>query len=127
MALALGLLLAAPLLVRAWPWPIPIVLAHLYAAPFLSFGLGSLYAARQHGWAEVRIVVYGTLVFTFAVLVASLNHRDLFDFGQPATWLWFGGFGLASLCLALFGALPALRSAPPASWRTAALSEQPQV
>lgn len=110
--LSLSLLLAAPVMVRIWPWTIPLALAHIYFAPFLSFGLGSLYAARQHGWIEVRIVVYGTLAFTLGVLIASFHHRALFHFSAPAAWLWFGGFGLASLALALFGTIPALRNAP---------------
>lgn len=113
-ALALSLLLAAPFMVRVWPWPIPLTLAHLYAAPFFSFGLGSLYAARQRDWPAVRIVVYGTLVFALSVLVASSVHRALFQFDRPVVWLWFGSFGLASLILSLYGSLPALRAAPPA-------------
>ncbi len=110
-ALALSLLFAAPLLVRAWPWPIPLTLAHLYAAPFLSFGLGSLHAACQRDWPAVRIVIYGTLVFALGVLVASLIHHALFRFDRPVVWLWFGSFGLASLILGLYGTLPALRVA----------------
>jgi hypothetical protein len=112
-SLALGLLFAAPLFVRTWPWPIPLTLAHLYAAPFLSFGLGSLYAARQRDWAAVRIVVHGTLVFALGVLVVSILHRALFSFDRPAAWLWFGGFGLASLILGLYASLPALRGNRP--------------
>jgi hypothetical protein len=107
--LALSLLLAPSALASAWPWSITPILAHIYGAPFLSYGLGSLHAARQRRWAEVRIAVYATLIFTLGVLVASLLHRALFDFGGPAAWLWFGGFGLATLGLALFGLVPRLR------------------
>ena len=108
--LALGLLLAPTAMASAWPWSITPILAHIYGAPFLSYGLGSLYASRQRRWAEVRIPVYATLVFALGVLVASLLHRALFDFRSPAAWLWFGGFGLATLGLALFGLVPRLRA-----------------
>jgi hypothetical protein len=108
--LALSLLLAPSALAGVWPWTITPILAHIYGAPFLSYGLGSLYAARQQCWGEVRIVVYATLVFTLGVLLASLLHSALFDFGGPAAWIWFGGFGLATLMLARFGLISRLRS-----------------
>jgi hypothetical protein len=109
--LALSLLLAPSALASVWPWAITPILAHIYGAPFLSYGLGSLYAARQRRWGEARIAIYATLVFTLGVLIASVLHRALFDFGGPAAWLWFGGFGLATLALALFGLAPRLRAA----------------
>jgi hypothetical protein len=104
--LALCLLLAPTAMASAWPWTITPILAHIYGAPFLAYGLGSLYASRQRRWAEVRIPVYATLVFALGVLAASLLHRALFDFRSLAAWLWFGGFGLAALGLALFGLVP---------------------
>jgi hypothetical protein len=108
--LALSLLLAPTILASVWPWAITPILAHIYGAPFLSYGLGSLYAARQRRWAEVRIAIYATLVFTLGVLIASLLHSALFDFGGPAAWLGFGGFGLATLSLVLLGFVPQLRA-----------------
>jgi hypothetical protein len=101
--LALSLLLAPAALASVWPWAITPILAHIYGAPFLSYGLGSLYAARQQRWAEARIVVYATLVFALGVLLASLLHSTLFDFGGPAAWIWFGGFGITTFALALLG------------------------
>jgi hypothetical protein len=108
--LAVCLLLAPAAMAGIWPWAITPVLAHIYGAPFLSYGLGSLYAARRQRWAEARIAVYATLVFTLGVLIASLIHAQLFSFGGPAAWLWFGGFGLATLMLALVGLVPQLRT-----------------
>jgi hypothetical protein len=108
--LALSLLIAPSWMVTLWPWKITPILAHIYSAPFLSYGLGSLYAVSQETWREVRIVIYATLVFTVGVLLASLHHANLFDFGIFSTWLWFGGFTISSLALALFGTTPALRS-----------------
>lgn len=108
--LAAALFIAPGALASRWPWPITPLLAQVYSAPFLSYGLGSLLAARRRDWAEVRIVVYATLVFTLGVLIASLLHRALFDAGAPATWLWFGGFALASAALAAFAVAPQLRT-----------------
>jgi hypothetical protein len=108
--LALSLLIAPSWMVSLWPWKITPILAHIYSAPFLSYGLGSLYAVSQHTWREVRIVIYATLVFTVGVLLASLHHANLFNFGVFSTWLWFGGFTISSLALVLFGTTPALRS-----------------
>lgn len=108
--LALSLLIAPSWMAIVWPWKITPILAHIYSAPFLSYGLGSLYAISQQTWQEVRIVIYATLVFTVGVLLASLYHSNLFDFGIFSTWLWFGGFAISSLALALFGTTPALRS-----------------
>lgn len=106
-----GLLLVAPaLMTRLWPWEITPLLAQIYSAPFFSYGLGSLYAARQHTWAEVRILVQATLVFTLTVFIASLMHLDLFTPGALATWLWFSGVGLATLALGVFSLGPAWRS-----------------
>jgi hypothetical protein len=104
-----GLLLVAPSwMATLWPWKITPVLAHIYGAPFLSYGLGSLMAARARRWREVRIAVLATLVFAAGVLIASLVHRALFDFARPAVWIWFGGFGVATVALALFAAVPRL-------------------
>jgi hypothetical protein len=108
--LALSLLLAPSGMVPLWPWKITPILAHMYSAPFLSYGLGSLYALSQKTWQDIRIVIYATLVFTVGVLLASLYHANLFNFGIVSTWLWFGGFAFSSLALALFGITPALRS-----------------
>jgi hypothetical protein len=108
--LALSLLFAPGWMATLWPWKITPILAHIYSAPFLSYGLGSLYALSQRTWLEVRILVYATLVFTLGVLLASLCHVNLFNFGRLAPWLWFGGFAFSSAALALFGTMPTLQS-----------------
>jgi len=100
--LALGLLLAPHVMTTVWPWPISTLLAQIYSAPFLSYGIGSIYAARQRTWREVRIVVGGTLVFTVGVLIASAMHAKLFDWRSLSAWLWFGGFAVASLATLVF-------------------------
>ncbi len=97
--LAVALLAAPGAVAAVWPWKISTELAQVYSAPFLSFGLGSLMAARATAAGEVRIALTATLVFTAAVLAASALHRGLFAPTAPATWLWFGGFGLATAVL----------------------------
>lgn len=108
--LALPLLFAPQFMTTVWPWKIPVAVAHIYGAPFLSYGVGSLYAARQRAWGEVRIVILGTLVFAIGVLTASRIHVQLFNFRAPAAWIWFGGFGFVSVALLLFSCLPSFRN-----------------
>jgi hypothetical protein len=109
-SLALGLLVASRFMTTVWPWAIPALAAQIYGAPFLAYGLGSLYAARQRAWVEVRIAVLGTLVFTLGVLAASMLHANLFDMRAPSAWLWFGGFGVAGLALLFFAGTQSLRT-----------------
>lgn len=106
---AVPLLFVPQFMATVWPWKIPVAVAHIYGAPFLSYGVGSLYAAQQRVWSEVRIVVFGTVVFAVGVLSASSIHRQLFDFQKPSAWIWFGGFGLVSFVLLVFSAFSSLR------------------
>jgi hypothetical protein len=110
--LALALLFAPQFMTTVWPWKVPVAVAHIYGAPFLSYGVASLYATRQRTWSEVRIVVFGTLVFAVGVLAASRLHVQLFNFHRTAAWLWFGGFGLVSIALLLFSVIPPFRTRP---------------
>jgi hypothetical protein len=99
--LALALLLFPEGMVSAWPWNITRLLAQIYSAPFLAYGLSSYMLSRRQTWAEIRVVVIATFVFAFGVLFASLIHRQLFSFGTTSAWLWFGGFFLATIMLAI--------------------------
>lgn len=92
---AFGLLVAPGFMTKLWPWTISALLAQLYGAPFLSYGIGSLLAARQRAWRDVRIVVVTVLVFALGVLVASFIHSSLFNPHAITTWVWFGSFALA--------------------------------
>jgi hypothetical protein len=98
-ALALVLLLAPEFMVSIWPWNITRLLAQIYSAPFLAYGLSSLMISRLHTWAEIRVIVTATFVFALAVLLASFIHRALFSTGNLSTWIWFGGFSLATVML----------------------------
>jgi len=109
LALAACLLVAPTFMTARWPWPIPVLVAQIYGAPFLAYGVGSLCAARQQTWREARSAVYGTLVFALGVLAASILHASLFNPRTPSAWLWFGGFAAASLALLLFSIFPSLR------------------
>jgi hypothetical protein len=99
--LALTLLFFPAAMVTAWPWEITPLLAQIYSAPFLSYGVGSLLLSQQKTRAEVSIAVRAMLVFTAGVLLASLIHRNLFSTAEVATWLWFGGFLVSTFVLGL--------------------------
>jgi hypothetical protein len=99
--LAAALFLAPAAMVDRWPWPITDSLAQLYAAPFLSYALGSLLLSRTPGWAQLRVGLVTMAVFAAGVLIASLIHRDLFSASEPADRLWFGLFAVAAAYLAL--------------------------
>jgi hypothetical protein len=103
-ALALALLLVPQIMVNVWPWKITRLLAQIYSAPFLAYGLSSLMLSRQQTWPEIRVVVMATFVFAFGVLLASFIHRDLFSISNLATGLWFAGFLLATVMLGLLTA-----------------------
>jgi len=97
--LALSLLLFPEWMVAVWPWKITRLLAQIYSAPFLAYGLSSIMLSRRQTWPEIRVVVVATFVFAFGVLLASFIHRQLFSFGNVSTLLWFGGFLLATTFL----------------------------
>src|SRR5579859_22302 len=104
-ALALALLFAPGLMTGVWPWAITPLLAQLYSAPFLSYGLGSLLLAGRQTWLEVRIALTATWVFAFGVLLASLIHHALFSLSHLSTWLWFTGFAGAAAALAVLSVM----------------------
>ncbi|HEY5901526.1 MAG TPA: hypothetical protein VIU39_03160 [Anaerolineales bacterium] len=99
--LALALLFLPQAMIPAWPWKITRLLAQIYSAPFLSYGIGSLMLARQKRWSEVAIAVRAMLVFAGGVLLASLIHRSLFSAARPAAWIWLGGFIITTVMLAV--------------------------
>jgi hypothetical protein len=112
--LALGLLFLPDRMIPLWPWRITPLLTQIYSAPFLAYGIGSLYAARQHGWSEARIPVLAITVLTTVAVVTSLIHGGTFNAANLSTWVWFGGLGLVAIGLATLVVNPRLRSATPA-------------
>jgi hypothetical protein len=103
--LALALLVAPSLMTTIWPWKITPLLAQLYSAPFLAYGLGSLLLTRRTAWLEVRIAIAAMWVFATGVLLASLIHHALFSAANLSAWLWFGAFTLATLVLFVLTAI----------------------
>ena len=99
--LALSLLLIPEFMVTVWPWKITRLLAQLYSAPFLAYGLSSFMLSRQQTWPEIRVVVRATFIFAFGVLLASFIHRQLFSFINLSALMWFAGFLLATIVLGL--------------------------
>jgi len=97
--LALSLLLSPEFMVTVWPWKITRLLAQIYSAPFMAYGLSSSMLSRQRTWTEIRVVVTATFVFAFGVLLASFIHRQLFSLANMSTLLWFGGFLLTTIVL----------------------------
>lgn len=71
------------------------------SAPFLSYGLGSLYAARQSALAAIRLYLVGTLVFAIGVLLASVLHLSLFSPARASRRVWFASFGIATAALGI--------------------------
>jgi hypothetical protein len=99
--LALALLLLPEFMVSIWPWKITRLLAQIYSSPFLAYGLSSIMLSRQQTWLEIRVLLIAAFVFAFGALLASFIHRELFPLTNAATWLWFGGFLLATVMLGL--------------------------
>jgi hypothetical protein len=104
--LALALFFLPTLMVAAWPWKIPAILAQVYSGPFMAFGAAGVLAALAGTWREVRGYTYFTLLFAAGTLIASGVHRALFDPGRPVTWLWFVGLGVTVIVLTAWGAWP---------------------
>jgi hypothetical protein len=107
---ALALLFAPGAMIKLWPWTITPLLAQIYSAPFLAYGIGTLYSSGQRVWSEARIPVIATLVLALVAVVASFLHSGLFKAGNVSTWVWFGGLGLSALAGIAFTAIPRLRN-----------------
>jgi hypothetical protein len=101
---ALALFTIPDTMIDAWPWPITRLLAQLYFAPLLAYGIGSIVLAREHTWPEIRVGVTAMFTFAVGVLVASLLHRDLFSRDELSDVIWFTAFAIVSAALAVLGA-----------------------
>jgi hypothetical protein len=96
-------------MVASWPWTITPLLAQIYSAPFLAYGIGSFLLARCKTWREVRIALQALFVFAAGVLTASFLHRSLFSASDLPDQLWFAGFAAAAVALGVLS-FAALRS-----------------
>jgi hypothetical protein len=107
--LGLALVMAPTHMVKVWPWPITRLLAQMYAAPLLSWGVASLMLSRRRTWPEIRLGVIAMLVFAVGVLVASVVHRQLFSADQLGDRLWFSGFTVATVGMVIVVVAAGLR------------------
>jgi hypothetical protein len=98
---AIALFVFPDTMVDAWPWPITRLLAQLYFAPLLAYGVASLFLARRRTWPEIRVGVVAMFTFAVGVLLASILHRDLFTSDQMSDVVWFSTFAVASAALAV--------------------------
>lgn len=105
-AVGLTLLLASGPMAAGWPWPVTPLLAQIYSAPLLAYGIGSLLLARARTWRETRIGVVGIGLFALAALAASVIHRELFAAADPAAWAWFGVLAVLTAVAALLVVSP---------------------
>jgi hypothetical protein len=101
--LGLGLLTLRETMVDVWPWPISNGLAQFYGGPFLAYAYCSWAYSRRRTWTEVAPVVPAMLAFTTGTLIVSGVHRDLFSASDPSDWIWFVGFGAATVVLVAMG------------------------
>jgi hypothetical protein len=97
--LGLVLLVATPIMVTAWPWKITPMLAQIYSAPLLSYGIGSLLLSRQRTWKEVRWGLPLISIFVTGVFIASIIHKKVFAPLGISASLWLGGFGAAAITM----------------------------
>jgi len=95
----LALLIAPSAMVDAWPWPISAGLAQFYGGPFLAYAVCSWQYAGADAWVDLAAIAPAMLLFAAGTIVVSLVHRDLFSSSEPATWVWFAGFGSAAIVL----------------------------
>ena len=104
LAVAGVILLSLPALAASlWPWALPPILGQVYSVFFLTFALGGLLAAREPGWAGVRVYVLANLCMMLLIIGVSFWHADRFKPG-PTTWVWYAlslagvvAFGVALL------------------------------
>jgi membrane protein CcdC involved in cytochrome C biogenesis len=80
---------------RFFSWTIepPLTAAFLGASYWAAFVL-ILWSARQHDWARARPALPPVLAIAVLLLVATLIHRDRFDFDTIFGWFWLAAYTL---------------------------------
>ena len=82
---------------------------HLAPAPLASL-IGAFYVASAvvYGraavapWRELRVMVAGIVPLSVPILVATLAHLEVFDFGRLAAWVWvilFAAFPVVAIAV----------------------------
>lgn len=98
-----------------WPWPLPALLAQLYAGPLLGLGVGSLWIARHASWPEAVPPMLAQGVFVLLAALASTWHAGVLASGSLSRAVWWLALAALGLCAALVLALggpPAPRTQP---------------
>ena len=101
-ALAALLFFQPAIMALLWPWRITPLLTQIYSGPFLSYGIGSLLLAWHRNWIDMRIALASMFAFALLVLIASYIHLPTFGAFGPAAYVWFLGFGIATVVLGAF-------------------------
>ena len=84
-----GLLIALPMVVAIWPWPLTPFNLRFLGALYTAALLAALVQAWVGRWAPARTVTAMIFVFTLVVTVCSFIHLARFDFGKAEVWVWF--------------------------------------
>lgn len=97
-----ALMFGAPRMMAAlWPWPLPVVVAEIYAGPLLGLGIGALMAARR-AFGSWRIPAAFMLMFHGGLGMVTILHWSQFAPG-PARLVWCAiltaGFAIACASL----------------------------
>jgi hypothetical protein len=99
--LGLALLVARDAMADVWPWPISPGLAQFYGGPFLAYAFCSWRYAGRGSWSDLAAIVPAMLVFTAGTVVVSIVHGALLPLDEPASLVWYAGFGAAAAVLGL--------------------------
>jgi hypothetical protein len=94
------LLLAPQTAIDIWPWKLTVILARLYGAFFLAYGVVAALAAWEAHLPALRAFVISSFLLMTLSMLAVLPHRARFT-SEAAQLVWFGGFGLGALLLAV--------------------------
>ncbi|HEX8771160.1 MAG TPA: hypothetical protein VF711_10375 [Acidimicrobiales bacterium] len=97
------MLLAPDTTHRYFSWPIgPPPLAALVGAFYLTSALTFAILGLREDWPASRGVCFGVLAFTLPTVVATLRHRDLFDWGRWQAVAWIMLFLASPLAFSSF-------------------------
>jgi hypothetical protein len=83
-------------MLRLWPWTTGRMMVQLYAAPLLSYGIGSFILWRQHAWSEIRLALIAMSMFTGLEFAISLHYRSFLDGPAISIVVWLGWLAITT-------------------------------
>ena len=83
-----------PAIQKSIPFAIPPLHARFLGAMYLSAAVMLLLGYLGRRWSDITVVPVMTAVWTGSILLVSMLHTDLFDFGTIQTWIWFIAYGV---------------------------------